>query len=50
MKIEKMINEDLTAVAKLAEQLGYPNKLDDFKSRFQTIQSFLNTKLNLFLH
>ncbi len=38
MKIEKMSPKDLTSVASLAEQLGYPNTLENIKTRFQLIQ------------
>lgn len=38
MKIEIMSAGDLAAVTRLAEQLGYPNKLEDIELRFRSIQ------------
>jgi GNAT superfamily N-acetyltransferase len=38
MKIEKMKPVDLPEILILAEQLGYPNSLDDLKSRFEEIK------------
>lgn len=38
MKIEKMGAEDLVEVTLLAEQLGYPNSIEDIKTRFQSLQ------------
>ena len=45
MNIERMTANDLKDVLILAKQLGYPNTLEDFASRFSIIQSDPNFAL-----